>query len=112
MTDGHHEYVVLGSFACVWLFDKVCSFVRYGKLAPSKVGNIRAQDEGEGALSATAAKTDKKDGNDFVLWKKSKAGEPVWDSPWGKGRPGWHIEVCSCFVLLFCCVNFSFLFFC
>ena len=31
---------------------------------------------------------------DFVLWKKSKAGEPFWDSPWGKGRPGWHIE-CS-----------------
>ena len=31
---------------------------------------------------------------DFVLWKSSKPGEPAWDSPWGQGRPGWHIE-CS-----------------
>lgn len=37
----------------------------------------------------------KKDPLDFALWKKSKDGEPVWDSPWGGGRPGWHIE-CSC----------------
>ena len=36
----------------------------------------------------------KKDQSDFVLWKPSKEGEPQWDSPWGKGRPGWHIE-CS-----------------
>jgi len=37
----------------------------------------------------------KKDALDFVLWKSSKPGEPFWDSPWGPGRPGWHIE-CSC----------------
>jgi cysteinyl-tRNA synthetase len=37
----------------------------------------------------------KKDPLDFALWKKSKEGEPQWDSPWGPGRPGWHIE-CSC----------------
>ncbi len=73
LTDGHHEY---------------------GKLAPSKVGNARAQEDADGALSAAAAKTDKKDPSDFVLWKKSKPGEPVWESPWGLGRPGWHIE-CS-----------------
>ena len=36
----------------------------------------------------------KKSPNDFVLWKKSKTGEPSWSSPWGLGRPGWHIE-CS-----------------
>ena len=36
----------------------------------------------------------KKDPLDFALWKKAKEGEPYWDSPWGKGRPGWHIE-CS-----------------
>jgi len=49
--------------------------------------------EGEGALSG--AFTDaKRHRNDFALWKKSKAGEPRWDSPWGQGRPGWHIE-CS-----------------
>lgn len=37
---------------------------------------------------------EKKSPNDFALWKNSKSGEPWWDSPWGKGRPGWHIE-CS-----------------
>ena len=37
---------------------------------------------------------DKKNKNDFVLWKFEKPGEPSWESPWGKGRPGWHIE-CS-----------------
>ena len=37
---------------------------------------------------------EKKNPNDFAVWKKSKEGEPFWDSPWGKGRPGWHIE-CS-----------------
>ena len=82
----------------------------YGKLAPSKVGNSRAQEEADGPLNAAAAKTDKKDANDFVLWKKSKPGEPVWDSQWGQGRPGWHIEVqllslCFFFVqTLFFCV--------
>ena len=40
----------------------------------------------------------KKDPLDFALWKKSKEGEPSWDSPWGQGRPGWHIE-CSCMSL-------------
>ena len=37
---------------------------------------------------------EKKDPMDFALWKAAKPGEPAWDSPWGKGRPGWHIE-CS-----------------
>jgi cysteinyl-tRNA synthetase len=43
---------------------------------------------------------DKYDPNDFVLWKAWKEGEPYWESPWGKGRPGWHIE-CSCMALKF-----------
>lgn len=47
--------------------------------------------ESEGALSD---ETGKRHPNDFALWKCSKPGEPEWDSPWGKGRPGWHIE-CS-----------------
>lgn len=37
---------------------------------------------------------EKRSPNDFALWKQSKNGEPWWESPWGKGRPGWHIE-CS-----------------
>jgi cysteinyl-tRNA synthetase len=50
--------------------------------------------EGEGVLTDKVESTEKKNAFDFVLWKKSKENEPMWDSPWGKGRPGWHIE-CS-----------------
>lgn len=64
----------------------------YGKLVPENVGNDTATAEGEGALSAGA--DDKRSKCDFALWKKSKPGEPQWESPWGLGRPGWHIE-CS-----------------
>ncbi len=48
--------------------------------------------EGEGALADLQAQ--KRSAQDFALWKKSKEGEPSWQSPWGTGRPGWHIE-CS-----------------
>jgi cysteinyl-tRNA synthetase len=44
---------------------------------------------------------EKRSPNDFALWKKSKAGEPWWDSPWGRGRPGWHIE-CSVMASVIC----------
>ncbi|CEG47812.1 cysteine-trna ligase [Plasmopara halstedii] len=64
----------------------------YGKLLPENVGQSELLAEGEGALSA--GQSDKRNGNDFALWKKSKSGEPFWSSPWGEGRPGWHIE-CS-----------------
>ena len=51
--------------------------------------------EGEGALAdVDEAAKDKRSAEDFALWKKSKEGEPWWESPWGEGRPGWHIE-CS-----------------
>jgi len=64
----------------------------YGKLEPWSVGDGKLLKSGEGALSD---KRDKKvSENDFALWKQSKPGEPSWDSPWGRGRPGWHIE-CS-----------------
>lgn len=68
----------------------------YGKLEPWSVGDESLIAEGEGALTAAdeAIKTQKKSAGDFVLWKKSKENEPTWDSPWGPGRPGWHIE-CS-----------------
>lgn len=68
----------------------------YGKLEPWSVGNESLLAEGEGALttSDTSHQTQKKAAGDFVLWKKSKPGEPTWESPWGLGRPGWHIE-CS-----------------
>uniref|UniRef100_A0A8C2ZA67 Cysteine--tRNA ligase, cytoplasmic n=1 Tax=Cyclopterus lumpus TaxID=8103 RepID=A0A8C2ZA67_CYCLU len=67
----------------------------YGKLVPEAVGDQKALQEGEGDLSISADRlSEKKSPNDFALWKASKPGEPSWDSPWGKGRPGWHIE-CS-----------------
>ncbi|KAJ8406500.1 hypothetical protein AAFF_G00300740 [Aldrovandia affinis] len=67
----------------------------YAKLVPEAVGDQKALQEGEGDLSISADRlSEKRSQSDFALWKTSKPGEPSWDSPWGKGRPGWHIE-CS-----------------
>ncbi|XP_023374084.1 cysteine--tRNA ligase, cytoplasmic isoform X2 [Otolemur garnettii] len=67
----------------------------YGKLVPEAVGDQKALQEGEGDLSISADRlSEKRSPNDFALWKTSKPGEPSWLCPWGKGRPGWHIE-CS-----------------
>ncbi len=65
----------------------VAKFDGYGRLSGKRLADLRAGarvevDEG------------KRDPLDFVLWKRAKPGEPAWDSPWGLGRPGWHIE-CS-----------------
>lgn len=63
----------------------------YAKLQPWSKGDSKLLQEGEGALTDGNSK---RSASDFALWKASKPGEPAWDSPWGKGRPGWHIE-CS-----------------
>ncbi|KAG7829491.1 hypothetical protein KL920_002350 [Ogataea angusta] len=63
----------------------------YAKLQPWSKGNLELLEDGEGSLSAAQGKLN---ASDFALWKASKAGEPSWPSPWGPGRPGWHIE-CS-----------------
>eukprot|EP01054_Gregarina_sp_Poly1_P004418 Gregarina_sp_Poly_1__4417@NODE_2382_length_2202_cov_168_285714_g1422_i1_p1_GENE_NODE_2382_length_2202_cov_168_285714_g1422_i1NODE_2382_length_2202_cov_168_285714_g1422_i1_p1_ORF_typecomplete_len503_score85_32tRNAsynt_1e/PF01406_19/1_6e88tRNAsynt_1e/PF01406_19/5e03tRNAsynt_1/PF00133_22/1_7e08DALR_2/PF09190_11/1e05DALR_2/PF09190_11/1_4e04DALR_2/PF09190_11/8_7e03tRNAsynt_1g/PF09334_11/1e05tRNAsynt_1f/PF01921_18/0_00013U79_P34/PF03064_16/0_27DUF2570/PF10828_8/2_4e02DUF2570/PF10828_8/3_8e02DUF2570/PF len=63
----------------------------YGRMEPWSVNDETRVLEGEGALGIV---TEKRSPLDFALWKKAKEGEPAWDSPWGKGRPGWHIE-CS-----------------
>lgn len=65
----------------------VASFEPYGRLSGKKLADLRA-----GARVEVGAA--KRDPLDFVLWKRAKAGEPSWPSPWGEGRPGWHIE-CS-----------------
>ena len=65
----------------------VSKFEGYGKLSGRNTDDLRAGER-------IAINTDKDDPLDFVLWKTAKADEPYWDSPWGKGRPGWHIE-CS-----------------
>lgn len=64
----------------------------YAKLQPWNKGQLDLIADGEGSLTTSDA--GKRSPNDFALWKASKPGEPEWDSPWGKGRPGWHIE-CS-----------------
>ncbi|MCU7555909.1 cysteine--tRNA ligase [Alteromonas sp. ASW11-19] len=68
------------------LFD-VSTFPDYGKLSKQDLDQLQA-----GARVEVAAGKD--DPLDFVLWKTTKPGEPAWESPWGQGRPGWHIE-CS-----------------
>ncbi|MET0280925.1 MAG: cysteine--tRNA ligase [Steroidobacteraceae bacterium] len=65
----------------------VSSFPAYGRLSGKKLADLRA-----GARVEIGEA--KRDPLDFVLWKRAKPGEPSWESPWGAGRPGWHIE-CS-----------------
>jgi cysteinyl-tRNA synthetase len=67
--------------------------MHYCKLEPEQILNAQLLAEGEGKLTQDFA-SDKQSPRDFALWKKSKATEPEWESPWGPGRPGWHIE-CS-----------------
>ena len=69
------------------VYYRVRNFVGYGKLSGKMLEDLRAGERVEVELS-------KEYPLDFVLWKASKADEPYWDSPFGKGRPGWHIE-CS-----------------
>jgi cysteinyl-tRNA synthetase len=69
------------------VFYSVNSFKTYGKLSGKSLDDLRAGERVE-------VDTFKRDPMDFVLWKSVKPNEPSWDSPWGKGRPGWHIE-CS-----------------
>lgn len=64
----------------------------YARLEPWSRNDKALQADGEGSLASKT--TAKRNDADFALWKASKAGEPSWPSPWGEGRPGWHIE-CS-----------------
>jgi cysteinyl-tRNA synthetase len=69
----------------------VSSFAPYGKLSGKHLADLRAG-------ARVAVEEAKRDPLDFVLWKRAKPGEPSWSSPWGEGRPGWHIE-CSAMTL-------------
>ncbi len=73
----------------------VSSFDGYGKLSGKKLQDLRAGER-------VAVDENKDDPLDFVLWKAAKPDEPFWDSPWGKGRPGWHIE---CSAMSTCCLG-------
>ncbi len=67
------------------VYFRVKKFTDYGKLSGQDLEALKS-----GARVESAE--DKEDPRDFVIWKKMKPGEPYWDSPWGKGRPGWHVE--------------------
>lgn len=69
------------------VFFEISKFNNYGKLSKKNIDDLNAG-------SRVKVDDNKKSFGDFVLWKLSKDDEPYWDSPWGKGRPGWHIE-CS-----------------
>lgn len=77
----------------------------YAKLVPEAYGDTKSLNEGEGDLCTSDDRlSQKRSANDFALWKNSKPGEPWWNSPWGKGRPGWHIE-CSAMASDICGTN-------
>ncbi|MCE5363712.1 cysteine--tRNA ligase [Pseudomonas anguilliseptica] len=80
------------------VYYRVGKFVGYGKLSRKKIEDLKigARIEVDEA---------KQDPLDFVLWKGVKPGEPSWESPWGAGRPGWHIE---CSVMSTCCLGETF----
>ena len=78
------------------VYYKVRQFSEYGKLSGRKFDEMQAG--ASGRVESEEIETQKKqDPFDFALWKGAKPGEPAWDSPWGSGRPGWHIE-CSAMV--------------
>jgi len=87
------EFAYVGSNGDV--FYAVNRFDGYGKLSGKNIEDLQA---GERVNVDTA----KRDPLDFVLWKMAKPGEPYWDSPWGQGRPGWHIE---CSAMSTCCLG-------
>ncbi len=70
------------------VYYRISGFPGYGKLSRLEVSGMRA------GVRVDADEYTKDDARDFVLWKAAKAGEPSWESPFGAGRPGWHIE-CS-----------------
>ncbi len=80
------EYAYVADDGSVYY--RIAQFERYGRLSKKKLdGNVAG-------ARVDVDEYEKEEGADFVLWKAAKEGEPSWDSPWGKGRPGWHIE-CS-----------------
>jgi len=85
LIDNGHAYAVPSGD----VYYRVSAFPGYGKLSGQSV-----EEREMGASERLDVETDKENPADFVLWKGQKPGEPAWESPWGMGRPGWHIE-CS-----------------
>jgi len=87
------EYAYVGANGDV--FYAVGRFEGYGRLSGKNIEELRAGER----VDVDEAK---RDPLDFVLWKMAKPGEPFWESPWGRGRPGWHIE---CSAMSICCLG-------
>jgi cysteinyl-tRNA synthetase len=77
------------------VYYNVRRFEEYGKLSGRKLEQMQAG--AGGRVDPNDPESKKQDPSDFALWKAAKPDEPAWDSPWGKGRPGWHIE-CSAMI--------------
>jgi cysteinyl-tRNA synthetase len=82
LIDSGHAYPAGGG-----VYFDVHSYPEYGALSGQRLEHMRAADD-------TEPNDAKRDPRDFALWKGAKPGEPSWDTPWGPGRPGWHLE-CS-----------------
>ncbi|MDR2983457.1 MAG: cysteine--tRNA ligase, partial [Nocardiopsaceae bacterium] len=82
LIDSGHAYAAGGD-----VYFDVSSYPPYGELSGQRPEHMRAADDVEGESA-------KRDPRDFALWKGRKPGEPFWETPWGPGRPGWHLE-CS-----------------
>ena len=84
-----HAYEVNGT-----VYFRTRSFPGYGKLSKKNIDDLEAGHRDEKHALKVSGEGEKEDFLDFVLWKPKKEGEPSWPSPWGDGRPGWHLE-CS-----------------
>lgn len=82
LLEADAAYVVDGD-----VYFSVVSYPEYGQLSGQRIDDLQA-------AADSAEDVRKRDARDFALWKAAKPGEPAWDSPWGPGRPGWHLE-CS-----------------
>jgi cysteinyl-tRNA synthetase len=96
------EKLIANDFAYIGtngdVFYAVEKFKNYGQLSGKNLEDLQAGERVDVDLA-------KRNPMDFVLWKMAKEGEPFWESPWGKGRPGWHIE---CSAMSTCCLGNSF----
>ncbi len=96
------EKLIANDFAYVGtngdVFYAVDKFKNYGQLSGKNLDDLQAGERVDVDLA-------KRNPMDFVLWKMAKEGEPFWQSPWGNGRPGWHIE---CSAMSTCCLGNSF----
>lgn len=93
LIDADYGYAANGD-----VYFDVRSFDDYGKLSGQKIDDMLA--------ASDADSRGKRDPRDFAMWKGAKPGEPAWDTPWGPGRPGWHIE-CSAMAEKYLGANFD-----